>query len=335
MSFSVGICGLPNVGKSTLFKILTKREVKISPRPFTTIEPNVGIVSVPDERLEKIFSLTKSEKKTPTKIEFVDIAGLIKGAHKGEGLGNQFLAHIRHCDAVCEVIRCFENPETENILGEINPQKEIEILETELLMKDLETIERALEKGKEKEKRKILEKIREEILKGKKIKEILLSEKEKEEIRDFQFLTQKPAVYLLNINGKTNFEKPKVNFLEINLKEEEEMLNLTEEEKKELGLESKIEKLILACYQILDLITFYTIAGGKETRAWTIKRESKIIEAARKIHSDFLKFAKAEVINWKKLLEIGSWQKAREKGFLKIVGKDYIVQDGDVIEFKL
>ncbi len=335
MSFSVGICGLPNVGKSTLFKILTKREVKISPRPFTTIEPNVGIVSVPDERLDKLFSLTKSEKKTPTKIEFVDIAGLIKGAHKGEGLGNQFLAHIRHCDAICEVIRCFENPEAENVLREINPQKEIEILETELLMKDLETIERALEKGKEKERKEILEKIREEVLKGKKIKEISLSEKEKEEIKDFQFLTQKPAVYLLNVNGKTSFEKPKVNFLEMNLKEEEEMLNLTEEEKKELGLESKIEKLILSCYKILDLITFYTIAGGKETKAWTIKRGSKITEAAKKIHSDFLKFVKAEVINWKKFLEIGGWQKAREKGFLKIVGKDYIVQDGDVIEFKL
>jgi hypothetical protein len=262
---------------------------------------------------------------------------LIKGAHKGEGLGNQFLSQIRHCDAIVEVIRCFEDPKIENVLGEINPQKEIEILEIELLMKDLETIENSIKKLEKKgeKKVKILEKLKEGVLKGKKIKEIKLEEKEREIIRDYQFLTEKPAIYLLNVNGKTIFEKPKVKFLEMNLKEEEEMLELTDKEMKELGLESKIDRLIVECYKVLDLISFFTIAKGKEAKAWTLKRKSNILEAALKIHSDFVKFAKAEVINWEKLIKIGSWQKAKELGILKIVGKDYIVQDGDIIEFKI
>ena len=331
MSFSVGICGLPNVGKSTLFKVLTKREVKISPIPFTTIEPNVGKVSVPDKRLEEISKLIKPEKTTPTQIEFVDVAGLVRGAHKGEGLGNQFLSHLRPCDAIVEVIRCFENPLAENVLGKVNPKEEIEILETELLMKDLETLERLSEKKRS----KIFEKIREEVLRGKKIREIELQESEKKEIEPYQFLTQKPTIYLLNVDGKTKFERPKVEFLEINLKEEEEILELSEKERQEIGLQSKIENLILACYKALNLITFFTIAKRKEARAWTLKKGSSILEAAGKIHSDFLKFAKAEVINWKKLVEIGSWQKAKERGELKIVGKNYIVEDGDVIEFKI
>lgn len=328
MPFSVGICGLPNVGKSTLFKVLTKREVEISPRPFTTIKPNVGVVSVPDERLEKIAKLTKPEKVTFPKIEFVDVAGLVKGAHLGEGLGNQFLAHLRSCDLILEVIRCFENPEVENILGEINPQKEIEILETELLMKDLESLEKI--KGN-----KILEKVREEVKRGVKIANLKLSQKEREEIKKYQFLTQKPVVYVLNVDGKTNFEKPKVEFLEINLKEEEEILELTKEEKKELGLESKIDSLISRCYQALNLITFYTIAGGKEAKGWELERGKTILDAAGKIHSDFLKFIKAEVINFEELMRFGSWQKAKELGAIKIVGKGYLVEDGDIIEFKI
>jgi hypothetical protein len=337
MSFSVGICGLPNVGKSTLFKVLTKREVKISPRAFTTIEPNLGKVSVSDERLRKIAKLSNFEKVTPSFIEFVDIAGLIKGAHKGEGLGNQFLSEVRNCDQIIEVIRCFENPSAENVLGEINPQREIEILETEFLMKDLETIENSIKKYEKKKEKKIeiLKRIKEEVLEGKKISQIKLGEEEMEEIRDFRFLTQKPIVYLLNVNGKSEFEKPKVEFLELNLKEEEEMLELTEDEKRELKLESRIDRLILECYRNLDLITFFTIAGQREARAWTLKKGKNILEAAKKVHSDFLKFKKAEVIEWEKLVKIGSWQKAKELGALKIVGKDYILQDGDVIEFKL
>jgi small GTP-binding protein len=337
MSFSVGIVGLPNVGKSTLFKVLTKREVKISPRPFTTIEPNIGQVTVPDERLEKIAKLVKPEKVTPTKIEFVDIAGLVKGAHLGEGLGNQFLSYIRHCDSILFVLRAFEHSETENVLGEINPKKEIEILRVELLMKDLETIERAIQKvEKEKKKVEVLKKIKEKILEGKMINDIELLEKEKEEIKEYKFLTQKPYFCLININGKTKFEKLEFPHLEMNLKEEEEMLELSQKEKNELGLKSKVEKLIEKCYKILNLITFYTIAGGKEARAWTLKEGSFVTEAGGIVHSDFQKkFIRAEVISFEDFLKIGSWQRAKELGMLKIVGKDYKVKDGEIIEFKI
>jgi GTP-binding protein YchF len=338
MSFSVGIVGLPNVGKSTLFKILTKREVKISPRPFTTIEPNVGQVTVPDPRLEKIGELVKPQKLTPTKIEFVDIAGLVRGAHRGEGLGNQFLSYIRNCDSILFVLKAFESPEVENVLGEINPAKEIEILKVELLMKDLETLERAIPKVEKKEKKKveILRKIKEEISKGRMIGEIELGEKEKEEIKEYQFLTQKPYFCVVNVNGKTKFERLKVPHLEMNLKEEEEILELNEEEKKELGVESRVEKLIENCYKILNLITFYTIAGGKEAKAWTIKEGSFAPEAGGIVHSDFKeKFIRAEVINFEDFVKVGSWQKAKEMGLLKIVGRDYEVKDGDIIEFKI
>jgi small GTP-binding protein len=338
MSFSVGIVGLPNVGKSTLFKILTKREVKISPRPFTTIEPNVGQVTVPDLRLEKIGELVKPEKITPTKIEFVDIAGLVKGAHKGEGLGNQFLSHIRNCDSILFVLRGFENPEIENVLGEIDPEREVEILKTELLMKDLETLERAIEKGEKKEIKKIeiLKKIREGISRGKLIGEMELEEKEKEEIKEYQFLTQKPYFCLINTDREGKFKGLSFPYLQMNLKEEEEILEFSEEEKKELGIESRVEKLIENCYKILKLITFYTIARGKETRAWTVKEGSFVPEAGGAIHSDFKeKFIKAEVITFEDFLKVGSWQKAKEMGMLKIVGKDYRIKDGDIVEFKI
>jgi len=338
MSFSVGIVGLPNVGKSTLFKVLTKREVKISNRPFTTLEPNVGQVTVPDQRLERIANLIKPQKVTPTKIEFVDIAGLVKGAHLGEGLGNQFLSHIRNCDSILFVLRAFENPEVENVLSEINPKKEIEILKIELLMKDLETIDKAIPKTEKKEKKKadLLKKIKEKVLEGKMISEIELNSNEKEEIKEYQFLTQKPYFCLVNINGRTEFEKLETPHLEMNLKEEEEILELSEQEKKELGVESRVEKLIEACYKTLNLITFYTIAGGKETRAWTIKEGSLAPEAGGIVHSDFKeKFIRAEVVNFEDFFKLGSWQKAKEMGILKIVGKDYKVKDGDIIEFKI
>jgi len=342
MSFSVGIVGLPNVGKSTLFKALTKKDVEIAPYPFTTLKPNIGIVSVPDERLNKLAEIIKPEKVTPTTIEFVDIAGLVKGAHKGEGLGNQFLAHIRNCDAILEIVRTFENPDVENVLGEINPEKEIEIIKTELLMKDLESLEKIiskLEKKKDKttlKKIEILKKIKEEVSKGNLISEIDLPNEEKLKIKEYQFLTEKPTLYILNTNYKTEYLKPEVEHLKMNLKEEEEISELTQKEAKELGLKSQLDSLIIACYKILNLITFFTVTGGKETKAWTIERGSKAIEAAETVHSDFKrKFIKAEVISWKKLTEAGSWAGAREKGWLKIVGKDYILQDGDVIEFKI
>ncbi|RLC34896.1 MAG: redox-regulated ATPase YchF [Candidatus Nealsonbacteria bacterium] len=289
MSFSVGIVGLPNVGKSTLFKALTKRQVDIADYPFTTIDPNVGVIQVPDERLKKIAETVKPEKVTPTVIEFVDIAGLVKNAHRGEGLGNQFLAQIRNCDAILEVVKVFgENP---------TPEEDIETIKIELEMKDLES------------------------------KSTVRTQEEK------NLLSQKPIIYLYNTS---NGEITKNGIVNLNLKLEEEISELSEREKKELGVQSQLDKLILACYNILDLITFYTITGGKETRAWTLKKGSKAPQAGGKVHSDFEeKFIRAEVIPWKSLIEAGSWPKAREKGWIKTVGKDYVMQDGDVIEFKI
>jgi len=348
MSFSVGIVGLPNVGKSTLFKALTKKPVEIAPYPFTTIQPNLGLVFVPDERLSQVSKIIKPEKVTKTCIEFVDIAGLVKEAHKGEGLGNQFLSHIRNCDAILEVVRCFADPNVENVLGEINPEKEIEIVKVELLMKDLETLESLISKIEKKgdktthqnlvggKKIEILKKIKEEISKEKSISEINLTGEEKLEIKEYQFLTQKPILHILNTNDKTQYSTPGVEYLRMNLKEEEEITELSEGEIKELGIKSQISRLIKACYDILDLITFFTVTGGKETRAWTVKRSERAPQAGGVVHSDFeKKFIRAEVIPWQKLVQAGSWLKAREKGWLQIVGKDYIVQDGDVIEFKI
>jgi small GTP-binding protein len=294
MSFSVGIVGLPNVGKSTLFKALTKNKVDIATYPFTTIHPNIGVVTVPDERLEKIAEIIKPEKVTPTIIEFVDIAGLVKDAHRGEGLGNQFLAHIRNCDAILEVVRAFEDPNVENVTGKIDPEDDIETIKIEFELKDLES-------------------------------------KEKENL-----LSKKPVIHLLNINGKTQYQPPKTEHLIMNLKDELEMSELSEKELQELGMKPHLDQLILACYNILDLITFYTVAGLKETRAWTLKKGKTAPAAGGVVHSDFEeKFIRAEVINWQKLITAGSWTKAREHGWLQTVGKDYLVQDGDVIEFKI
>ena len=342
MGFSVGIVGLPNVGKSTLFKALTKKQVNIAPYPFTTIDPNIGIVEVPDERLEKIAKIVNPEKVTKTVIEFVDIAGLVKNAHKGEGLGNQFLAQIRNSDAVLIILRGFEKEDVENVLGELNPNKEWEILKTELLMKDLETLENAISnlEGKIKSKEKIvlkkfslLKKIKESVSKGRLISEIDLSNEEKEMVKEFQFLTQKPMIFVLN--GEKDFSLNFPYFL-LNLKEELEISELSKEEQKELGVSSKLDQLILGCYNILDLITFYTIAKGKEVKAWTIKKGGRAIDAASKVHTDFKeRFIRAEVISWEKLVEIGSLALAKQKGLVQIVGKDYVLKDGDIIEFKI
>lgn len=343
MSFSVGIIGLPNVGKSTLFKALTKQEVEIAPRPFTTLHPNIGIVFVPDEKLEKIAKVIKSEKTTPTSIEFVDIAGLVKGAHKGQGLGNQFLAQIRNCQALVEVVRDFKADNIEHIEGKVNPKEDIEIIKIELLMKDFETIDGLILKLEKKikqkdklalKKREFLKTIKENLAKGDLISELNLTEEEKSELKEYQFLTAKPMIPVLNIGSENEIKKD--NFLLFNLKLEEEISELSPEEKKELKMKGLLDQLILNCYNILDLITFYTIAGGKETRAWTIKKGSKALKAGGIVHSDFeKKFIRAEVIEWQKLIEAGSLEKARESGLLKTVGKDYIVQNRDVIEFKI
>lgn len=343
MSFSVGIVGLPNVGKSTLFKALTKQQVKIAPRPFTTIQPNHGIVAVPDKRLEKIAKIINPEKTTPTIIEFVDIAGLVKEAHKGEGLGNQFLAQIRNCDAICEIVRVFKNQSIEHIEGSVDPERDIEIVKTELLMKDLETLEKILIKLKNKKEKhnqkklRLIAKIKQQIAEGKQISEIVLNLEEKSEIKELRLLTEKPVLYILNTSAENiEFKKENLSALKLNLKLEEEILDLSEKEIEELRMTSLLYRLILACYQILDLITFYTITGGKETRAWTLKKGLTAEQAAGIVHSDFQdKFIRAEVINWEELVKTGSWKNAREKGGLKIVGRDYAVADGDVIEFKI
>ncbi len=341
MSFSVGIVGLPNVGKSTLFKALTKKEVAISPRPFTTINPNVGIVQVPDQRLTAIAEVINPQKITPTTIEFVDIAGLIKGAHKGEGLGNQFLSHIRKCDAILEVVRIFDNPKVENVLGEINPEKEIEVIKLELLMKDLETLNNLIPKlEKEGEKKdlkrtEILKKIKNNVSKGKLISKIELDDQEKKEIKDYQFLTTKPIIYLFNTNYKVSLNS-QILHLELNLKDEEDIAELSEDEKQELEMKSHLDQIITSCYNTLKLITFFTIKGGEETRAWTVRQNSNIKTAGGVVHSDFEeKFIRAEVIPWQKLVDANSWAQARSKGWIQTAGKNYIVQDGDVIEFKI
>lgn len=334
---------MPNVGKSTLFKALTKNKVDIALYPFTTIHPNIGVVAVPDERLLSVAGVIRPEKITPTTIEFVDIAGLVKNAHKGEGLGNQFLAQIRNCDSVLEVVRGFENQNAENVLGEINPEKEIEIIKTELLMKDLETLEGLIQKTENDSKKdkkslkkfELLKKIKEGVSEGKAVSEINLTDEEKAEIKEYQFLTQKPILYILNTD-KTLPSTPENKYIKLNLKDEEEISELPEKDAKELKLEPHLDRLIADCYNILDLITFFTVAGMKETRAWTIKRGGTASEAGGVVHTDFKeKFIRAEVIPWNKLVEANGWKTAKEMGWLKIHGKDYIVQDGDVMEFKI
>jgi GTP-binding protein YchF len=344
MSFSVGIIGLPNAGKSTLFKALTKNQVEIASYPFTTLKPNYGKVFVPDQRLKKIAEIIKPEKITFTTIEFVDIAGLVKGAYKGEGLGNQFLAQIRNCDALLEVARAFEDEKVEHFQGRIDPKRDIEIIKVELLMKDLENLENLLKKlEKDKKRDKIfqkkfefLKKIKEKVAEGKLISQLDLTKEEKAQIKEYQFLTSKPIFYILNVNKENQSLDLKIPHLILNLKLEEEISELSPSEIKELKIKTQLDKIILSCYNILNLITFYTVAGKKEARAWTIKKGTKVPQAARVVHSDFEeKFIRAEVINWQKLIKAKSWQKARELGWLKIVGKDYIVEDGDVIEFRI
>jgi len=348
MLLKIGIIGLPNVGKSTLFKALTQQTVDISNYPFCTIDPNVGVVAVPDEQLAAIAKIVKSKKVTPTVIEFVDIAGLVKNAHQGEGLGNQFLARIREVNAICQVVRVFVNEKIAHVEGQPEPQRDIKIVNTELMMKDLETINKRLEKTKKQARtddKKSLQELEElnEIKKileqGKLVKEVGNEAPNRDPrsqiIKELSLLTAKPIIYVFNISesdGKSSFSG-----ISLNLKSESELSELSAEEQKELELSSsQLDQLIKACYQTLDLITFYTITGGQETRAWTLKNGLKVPQAGGVVHSDFEeKFIRAEVINWKKLVEARSWSRAREKGILRIEGKEYVVQNGDVIEFKI
>ena len=349
MPLSIGIVGLPNVGKSTLFNTLTKKQVEASNYPFCTIDPNVGVVKVPDNRLEALAKISQPAKIINTVMEFVDIAGLVKGASEGEGLGNKFLSHIRECDAICEVIRNFVNDDIVHVDGRVDPKSDEETIQTELVLADLSTVEKRLEKvvrearsgDKEAVKLKaLLEKCQGILAKGDAVRDLELSEDDSFLLKSLSLLTAKPMLYVLNTDEPKT--APDFNWpgetIKINVKLEEEISNLPEAEQaeyiKELGLDqSGLNKLIRASYKLLGLDTFFT-TGADETRAWTVKHGSRAPQAAGVIHTDFAKgFIRAEVIAWDKFVEAGSEVRARELGLMRTEGKDYIMADGDVCNF--
>ena len=360
----LGIVGLPNVGKSTLFNSLTKAGAESANYPFCTIDPNVGVVAVPDERLKLLGDMYHSKKVTPAVIEFVDIAGLVKGASKGEGLGNQFLSNIREVDAIVHVVRCFEDSNVIHVDGSVDPLRDIETINLELIFSDLEVLERRLSKVAKAARmdktcareQALLERIKEHLESGKPVKTLEAEDEEEQALlREYNFLTGKPVIYAANVaeedladDGASSSMVESVRGLAaregsevfvICAQIEQEISELEEDEKamflEELGLsESGLEKLIKASYHVLGLMSFLT-AGEDETRAWTIRIGTKAPQAAGKIDTDFERgFIKAEVVNYKDLLEQGSLAAAREKGLVGIEGKDYVVKDGDVILFR-
>lgn len=351
MSLKIGIVGLPNVGKSTLFQALTKKQVDTSNYPFATIDPNVGVVAVPDPRLAKLTELSHSKKTIPASIEFVDIAGLVKGAHEGEGLGNKFLSHIREVDAIVEVVRAFENTDIHHVVGRINPSEDRDIIHTELVLADLDTTEHAVTRqekeaktGGEHERKKleVYKAMKDHLASGKLAVDFSVSDEEHiKAVRELQLLTSKPIIFALNVLD-TEDAKAKDTMkvfgaehsLLINVKLEDEIAQMGEEAG-ELAQESHIDELIKKAYHVLGLITFLT-TGEDETRAWAIRKDATAPRAGRAIHSDFEeKFIRAEVVSYENLMKAGSYAKAREFGLLQTKGKDYVVQDGDVIEFKI
>jgi len=362
MPLSIGIVGLPNVGKSTLFKALTKKQVDIQNYPFCTIDPNVGVVKVPDERLDKLAEFSHSRKKVPAAVEFVDIAGLVKGAAGGEGLGNKFLSHIREVDAICEVVRVFENDNITHVHEKIDPENDIGVIETELVLADLETANKSehnLERevrARDKEaikKMEAVKKIKSALEKGEPARKAGLNEDELALVKDLHLLTFKPVLYVFNVSemekdwklpssitditgndSRGQISNPSQN-VALDIKLEEDLLEMSDEDKKELEIKSDLDKLIVEAHKMLGLMTYFT-TGEDETRAWTIKKNSTAPEAGAAIHTDFQeKFIRADVINWKDLLDAGSYAAAREKGLVRTEGKEYIVKDGEVIEFKI
>lgn len=355
---SIGIVGLPNVGKSTLFKALTKKTIDISNYPFTTIDPNVGIVAVPDERLEVLTKLSQSAKTVPTTIEFIDIAGLVKGAAEGAGLGNKFLANIREVDAIAQVIRVFEDENITHVHSKIDPADDIAVINTELMLADLETVLKRIDKSKRDPKAKdeiaTLEKIKTALEGSTLAKDISLDDKEKEIAQTLNLLTNKPFIYVLNVSEKqlkSHWQPDSAlitamagnNYVVLSTALELFLSELSSEEQtmmlEELGVGSNqtfgINALIKTGYKALGLITFLT-TGPDESRAWTATKGMLIPKASRAIHTDFERlFIRADVIAYSDLVEAGSEAKARQTGKLRTVGKDYIIQDGDVVEIKI
>jgi GTP-binding protein YchF len=348
MPLSIGIVGLPNVGKSTLFKTLTKKQVLIANYPFATIDPNVGVVLVPDNRVDALAEFSKSAKRIYATVDFVDIAGLVKGAAEGEGLGNKFLANIRETDAIVYVLRAFQNADIVNTQNDINPLRDKEILDVELILKDLETVEKRMQglagdvrAGKKEavKEMEVLQKSQNFLKEQKVLINQLWTEDERIIMRQYQLLTFKPRLYLLNGKPEDVSEKLKEalkNYIILDVANEHDSEGLSGTERKELGMNelSGLDVLIQKSYELLGLQTFLT-TGETETRAWTIHKGDTAPKAAGVIHSDFeQKFVKAEVIFWEDLLRAGSYAKAREQGLIRTEGKEYVVKDGDVIEFK-
>lgn len=331
-SLSIGIVGLPNVGKSTLFNALTKKGVPAENYPFCTIDPSVGIVPVPDERVAKLSEFSKSAKTIPAVVEFVDIAGLVKGASEGEGLGNKFLAHIRETDAIAEVVRIFKDDKIIHVDKEINPLRDIDVINLELVLADLEIVTKRLasvEKDVKSNKKEailekgMLQKVKVLLDEGKLASGVILHDDEKPLLKQLNLLSVKPILYVLNSSEASE--------------NDEEVLSKIPGSyvKVDPVFENGLGDLIKKSYELLDLITYFT-TGEDETRAWTIRRESTAPIAGMAIHTDFRdKFIRAQVIEWQKLLEAGSYAKAREKGWVRTEGKEYVVKDGDVIEFKI